>query len=169
MIPRNQVSWRWSLKTGLLDVIPRDQVSWMWSLEIRSLGCKPLEIGTLSERAGNQVSSVWPLEFRIRSVNVNVYCKYLAIKLIYLQDFKSLRKQHGLGDVRKVLIQKGADDGLGLSITVGVFVSQFGWSNILNREPEIFHDWYITKTHTSCSVTYFKKWEGKKLCEVRGL
>ncbi|CAC5425658.1 Golgi-associated PDZ and coiled-coil motif-containing protein [Mytilus coruscus] len=34
-------------------------------------------------------------------------------------DFKSLRKQHGLGDVRKVLIQKGADDGLGLSITGG--------------------------------------------------
>ena len=42
----------------------------------------------------------------------------MTITCIYLQDFKSLRKQHGLGDVRKVVIQKGADDGLGLSITV---------------------------------------------------
>lgn len=52
---------------------------------------------------------------------VNVW----LLNIYFLQDFKSLRKQHGLGDVRKVLIQKGADDGLGLSITVGVFVSQF--------------------------------------------
>ncbi|OWF52461.1 Golgi-associated PDZ and coiled-coil motif-containing protein-like [Mizuhopecten yessoensis] len=34
-------------------------------------------------------------------------------------DFQSLRKQHGLGDVRKVVLNKGEDDGLGLSITGG--------------------------------------------------
>ncbi|KAK3089179.1 hypothetical protein FSP39_001532 [Pinctada imbricata] len=34
-------------------------------------------------------------------------------------DFHSLRRQHGLGDIRKVTLIKGEDDGLGLSITGG--------------------------------------------------
>lgn len=34
------------------------------------------------------------------------------------QDFQSLRKQHGLGQTRKVTIKKGEEEGLGLSITV---------------------------------------------------
>ena len=38
--------------------------------------------------------------------------------LFSCQDFQSLRKQHGLGDIRKVVLNKGEEDGLGLSITV---------------------------------------------------
>lgn len=34
-------------------------------------------------------------------------------------DFLSLKKRHGLGDVRKVHLQKSADEGLGMSITGG--------------------------------------------------
>ncbi|XP_022286707.2 Golgi-associated PDZ and coiled-coil motif-containing protein-like [Crassostrea virginica] len=34
-------------------------------------------------------------------------------------DFQSLRKQHGLGETRKVTIKKGEEEGLGLSITGG--------------------------------------------------
>ncbi|XP_048769401.1 Golgi-associated PDZ and coiled-coil motif-containing protein-like isoform X2 [Ostrea edulis] len=34
-------------------------------------------------------------------------------------DFQSLRKQHGLGETRKVVIKKGEEEGLGLSITGG--------------------------------------------------
>ncbi|KAJ8314427.1 hypothetical protein KUTeg_006577, partial [Tegillarca granosa] len=34
-------------------------------------------------------------------------------------DFQSLKKRHGLGDVRKVMLSKGEEDGLGLSITGG--------------------------------------------------
>ncbi|XP_025098830.1 Golgi-associated PDZ and coiled-coil motif-containing protein-like [Pomacea canaliculata] len=34
-------------------------------------------------------------------------------------DFQSLKRKHGLGDVRKVVLQKGPDEGLGMSITGG--------------------------------------------------
>ncbi|XP_052239284.1 Golgi-associated PDZ and coiled-coil motif-containing protein-like isoform X1 [Dreissena polymorpha] len=34
-------------------------------------------------------------------------------------DFNSLRRRHGLGDVRKVNLHKGPDEGLGMSITGG--------------------------------------------------
>ena len=36
----------------------------------------------------------------------------------FFQDFVSLRKRHGLGDLRRVTLMKGEDEGLGMSITV---------------------------------------------------
>ena len=42
---------------------------------------------------------------------------------VCVQDFQSLKRQHGLGEVRKVVLSKGPEEGLGMSITVSIGTS----------------------------------------------
>ena len=37
---------------------------------------------------------------------------------ICVQDFQSLKRQHGMGEMRKIMLNKGPEEGLGMSITV---------------------------------------------------
>ena len=42
-----------------------------------------------------------------------------------VQDQQSLHRRQGIGDVRQVLLQKEANEGLGVSITVSVTIVSF--------------------------------------------
>ena len=43
---------------------------------------------------------------------------FLILISMRVQDFQSLKRQHGMGEMRKVTLNKGPEEGLGMSITV---------------------------------------------------
>jgi hypothetical protein len=40
------------------------------------------------------------------------------VMLMAVQDFQSLKRNHGMGEMRTVVLEKGPEEGLGMSITV---------------------------------------------------
>ena len=47
-----------------------------------------------------------------------VFLIFLVLIFTCVQDFQSLKRQHGMGEMRKVTLNKGPEEGLGMSITV---------------------------------------------------
>jgi hypothetical protein len=56
----------------------------------------------------------FPAAYNIYTIHV---LGFYMIETLF-QDFNSLRRRHGLGDVRKVQLHKDPEEGLGMSITV---------------------------------------------------
>nr|KAG5691661.1 hypothetical protein BaRGS_022936 [Batillaria attramentaria] len=77
-------------------------------------------------------------------------------------DFQTLKRKHGLGDMRKVVLQKGPEEGLGMSITQGeismevMFVAPDEDSDDDNNEYEDEHGFRSGNSLASPPLTNYQ-------------